>query len=550
GRPFDVDKDHDGINDSHSFILTGIPQGVNVRLFMIEAGQIYHVGFSFGGGAANVFSMNGSDSLDLGFLEIVPIGAATPQNNPLNNPNVTCAGLDGTLPSILNNPDTEGMTLQELLDEGFAALRENWILRARGFFAAAVAAAGDTPSNDRDVANLFYAGTRIVGLWYEIQPGTDPAAIQTLGDLLDRFGFTFVYGLRTNFRNLKPLNLQNDIPADCPTGADIQDFFVNVVRPEVVGAIGNINAVSQGVAKNWYVPLLDKLVKTDYADALLMKAGLKAALAAIDIQYYYNLDADIYKMIHGTQTMQDLLAGNFLKPRVPSATLVGAKLLLIQALKDAVAALGIMRNRPGAPEDYFEGLFGFSQKCAPFLQIAAFSAQTALEGTMEFELFGEVKFALDLPAFFRGVDGNALAPPFVKNAIVGLFPDITLGGVFPLGFIVAFPNGLFGLIPADVDVNINFDRDENSIPDILKLNFASEILDRIDTTNPPAALTEIVKFGYELLYKIFGDTLSDADVDALANAAPDFIPAAVVTAVAEFSLSIAEQFSDPMAWPF
>lgn len=547
GLPLDVDTDGDTVNDAHSFSLAGLPQGVPIRLFVVEKGQLYFLGFANGPGVANVFSLSGTDTLDLGLVSVIAaLGGAMPQFSPADNPNVLGVGTDFTLPSVLNNPDTTGMSLQELLAEGFAALRQNWILRARGFFKAAVEAAGTTPSQDRDAANLFYAGTRIISLWWEIQPGDNPAVYQTMGDLLERFGFTYTRGFRTNFRNLQALDLDNDIPADCPTGADIQDFFYNVVRPEVAGALNNLDMVSPNVSRRWYVPLLDKEVLSEYADALLLRAALKAALAAIDIQYYYDLDADFYKMIHGTQTMEDLLAGNFLKPKNPGANLEGARLLLIGALDDANTAMGLMRFRAGAPDTYLEGLFGFHPKCAPWLQIAAFSAKTAMQGKMEAELIlNEIRFGLNLPAFFMGVDINAMAPPFVLNAVSGLFPDPTFGGVFPNGALIDFPNGLFGFIPEGIELNVNMDLDDNGIPDIFLLNFvASMLLDMLDFTDPPAALEDTVFFGYTILYGIFGNTLNDADVAALAEAAPYFMPAPAITAVMEFFLRIGEQFSD------
>ncbi len=550
GKAFDLDTDGDHINDAYSFILTGIPQGVNVRLYFMENGQLYEFVYLDGGTPVNVFTLNGSDTLDLGFVQSIPEGVAGSQNSPGDDPNVTAQGLDLTMPAILNNPDTSGMTLQQLLAAGFAALRENWVVRANAYFGAAVDMAGTTPSNDRDVANLFYAGTRIVSLWYNIEPGTDPAVLQTFGDILDAFGYKYVNGLRTNFRNIKPLNLKNDVPADCPTGADLQEFLVNVARPEVVGAINNLNAVSSGVLKTWYVPLFkDRQVETDYADALLMRAALKACLAVIDIQDHYDLNADIYKMIHNTQTLEDLFAGTFLKPKGQGGNLNGEKSLFIEALDDCVAGLGLLRNRPNAPESYFVGLVGFSQKCAPFVQIAAFSVKTSLEGILEFELLDEIRFALDIPALFLGIDASLLVPPFVGNRIVGMFPDITLAGLFPNGFFVDFPNNLFGIIPEDVDVNINLDIDGNGLPDILLLNFCSVFLDEMDPSNPEQTLVDLVWAGHKILNTLLGNTLSETNVDDLCDAAPNFVPAPVATAVAEFLLTIGEQMSDPLTLP-
>jgi len=556
GMPLDVDTSEppDGIPDAHSFTLTGLPTDVAIQVYLVENGQIYPLVLLTGGGGTNTFSLSTEDPIDLGQVNI-SAGIALPNNNPAGSPGVTTLSSDPVVPSVLNSPVTAGMSLSELLDAGFSALADNWYLRARTFFKAAVELAGDTPSNNRDVANLFYAGTRMVSLWFDTYPGADPNVLESMGDVLDAFGFQFDFGLRGSLHNIQKLDLLNDIPADCPTGAELQDFFENIVRPEVVGAIANLDAVSPTVLKTWEVPLLHDTVLSDYADVLMLRAACKAGLAVLQIQYFYDMDANIYGLIHGSQTMQNLYGNGFLAPKNPAANLLPAKALLISALDDANTSMGMVRQRPGDPRNYFVGLFGFTPECAPFAQIAAFTGKVGLEGNIKFNVMGEVQVDINAPAFFTGLDGNALLMAFFTgNRITTLFPDPTFGGIFPLGSPVTLPNGMFGLmdlLPVPIELNFNFDGfNTNNVPDIVELvNYSSEILDLMLPEEPNYMATWLVTQGYDLLFALWGDTVGDTDVGALSTAAPDFVPAAVVYAVAEFCLKMTDQFSDPLFAP-
>ncbi len=553
GLPLDVDTNGDGTPDAHSFSLTGLPTGVVIQVYLVENGQLYPLVLLTGESGTNTFSLASDDPINLGFVQVVT-GIAVPQNNPVGLPGVTTFAPQPTPPPTLNSPATAGMSLSDLLNAGFEALAQNWFLRARTYFKAAVELAGNTASNDRDVANVFYAGTRLVSLWFDTYPGRDPAVLESMGDVLDAFGFQFVNGLRGSLHNIQKLDLLADVPAGCPSGADLQDFFQNVVRPEVEGAIANLNAVSPTVLKSWEVPLLHDTVTTDYADALMLRAAAKAALAVLQIQYFYNLDADIYGLIHGTQTMQDLFAAGFLSPKVPGANLEPSKALLIGALEDCVNGMGLIRQRPGDPRNYVVGLFGFTQECSPFAQIAAFAGKTGLEGNIKFNIMGELKVDIEAPVFFTGLNGNALVPPFTGNRITGLFPDPTFGGIFPLGSPFTFPNDIFGilnLLPIPLEMNFNFDGlNANSVPDIIELvNYSSEILALMEGEDPNFMATWLVTQVYDILSALFGETLGDVDVPALSNAAPDFVPASVVYAVAEFCLKMTDQFCDPLFPP-
>jgi len=554
GMPLDVDTNGDGIPDARSFTLTGLPTDVPIQVYLMENGQIYPLVLVTGPGTGtNTFSLSTNDPIDLGFV-MIATGIAIPQNNPAGTPGVTTLDPDPVVPSVLYNPSTAGMPLDELLDAGFSDLSDNWHLRARTYFKAAVELTGDTPGNDRDVANLFYAGTRMVSLWLDTYPGADPNVLESLGDILDAFGFQFDFGLRGSLHNIHKLDLENDIPADCPTGAELQDFFENIVRPEVEEAIANLNAVSPTVLKTWEAPLLHNTVISDYADVLMLRAACKAFLAALQIQYFYDLDADIYGLIHGGQTMQSLLAGTFLSPKNPGADLQASKALLISALDDAVKGMGLVRQRPGDPHNFLLGLFGFTPECAALAQMVVSTCKTALEGNINFNLAGEFLVDINAPVFFTGLDVNALAMPFTGNHITGLFPDPTFGGIFPLGFPITFPNDLFGLIsriPIPIEMDFNFDGiNTNSVPDIVELfNSSHETLILMQPEEPDYFVTWLVTQGYDLLFALWGDTVGDTDVAAVAEAALDFVPTAVIYAVAEFALTMEDQFCGPLFPP-
>ncbi|MBI3610868.1 MAG: hypothetical protein HY204_09235 [Nitrospirae bacterium] len=89
-------------NGNFSFTLTGIPVGVNIRVYLVEGGGIFPVYFDTNGDGVpdtNVFSLSSVVTINLGFVDTNvagQIGRAIPQNNPTGNPGVS-GGTENTV---------------------------------------------------------------------------------------------------------------------------------------------------------------------------------------------------------------------------------------------------------------------------------------------------------------------------------------------------------------------------------------------------------------------------------------------------------------------
>jgi hypothetical protein len=278
----DVDKDGDGINESFSFTLTGIPIDSDVGIYLVENGGIYPLYFDSDGDGipdTNVFSLSSDTVVNLGFVDTNiegQDGRAIPENNPADNPSVVAQAEDTDLPDSFNEPDTSGLTLGQLNSRGLEALKDAWVLRAKTYFEAAENLAGSSVSNDADTARFFYALTRVAALGFDTYSDYIPNnGLNTLGDILDGFGLP---ADDTKRSNLAAIMFPDPLPSDSPSGNELQSFLNDVVFPELEGAINNLNTVSEAFNTHWTEPIDDEIVESDNGDVLFFKAMFKGSL--------------------------------------------------------------------------------------------------------------------------------------------------------------------------------------------------------------------------------------------------------------------------------
>jgi hypothetical protein len=186
-------------NGNFPFTLTGIPVGENVGIYLIEGGEIFPLYFDSDGGGnfdTNVFILSSTSTIDLGFVNVDvegQYGKAIPENNPSDNPNVTSGTENVDIPTILNQPDTSGLTLSQLITKGLDALKDVWCLRAKVYFEAAVDLAESDTSNDADTARFFYALTRVAAVGFDTY-GDGVADNMTLQpEAISKVSFTMLY---------------------------------------------------------------------------------------------------------------------------------------------------------------------------------------------------------------------------------------------------------------------------------------------------------------------------------------------------------------------
>jgi len=445
------------VNGNFSFTLTGIPVGENVGIYLIEGG-IFPLYFdSDGDPDTNVFILSSTSTIDLGFVDIDlegQYGKAIPENNPLDNPNVTSGTENVDIPTILNQPDTSGLTLSQLITKGLDAFKVPWCLRAKVYFEAAVNLAGSDTSNDADTARFFYALTRVAAVGFDTY-GDGVADNNSLGGILDGFGSPSDDTKRSNF---EAISFPEPLPDNSPTGSDLQSFLYDVVRLEIKGAIDNLAPISENFSKQWTEPFDNETVESDYGDVLFFMAMFKGALATIYTQNAYNLDADIDKAVNNDKTTDDFLKdeSNFLALSTsPGSDLIDAKSNFNSAFDDLDNAIEWMQSESDPQEDDFINLGDSTDAEIIQAQADIDDAQNSLNvpTVMNDNEDPANAFTLDMSVFFAGLDFRSpnLLPPFFADDPEGLFPDPTFEGTFGAG----------------IDLNEDIDPPDG-IPDILQ----------------------------------------------------------------------------------
>lgn len=449
------------VNGNFPFTLTGIPVVENVGIYLIEAGGIFPLYFDSDGDGnpdTNVFILSSASTIDLGFVDTDvegQHGKAIPENDPSDNPNITSETENVDIPTILNQPDTSGLTLSQLITEGLDALKDVWFLRAKAYFEAAVDLAGSDTSNDANTARFFYALTRVAAVGFDTY-GDGVANNNSLGGILDGFGSPSDDTKRSNF---EAISFPEILPDDSPTGSDLQSFLYDAVRPEIEGAIDNLDAISENFSKQWTEPFNNETVESDHGDVLFFRATFKGVLATIYTQNAYNLDADIDEAINNdNKTTESFLndESNFLALSTSfGSDLIGAKNNFDSALEDLDNAIEWMQSESDPQEDDFINL-GDSTN-AEIIQARADidDAQNSLNvpTVMNDNEDPANAFTLDMSVFFAGLDFRSpnLLPPFSADDPAGLFPDPTFGGIFG----------------PEIDLNEDIDP-ADGIPDILQ----------------------------------------------------------------------------------
>jgi hypothetical protein len=275
----------DLMDELYAFAFTDIPVLRDIRIYLSVKGEIFPMYFDSDGDGnpdTNVFSLTSDTNVSLGYLDINDTdqnGRAIPELNPAANPHVS-AGIENTdFPDCLNQPDTSELTLNQLVTQGLDALKAGWVIRAKAYFEDAEDQAGSSISNEADTARFFYALTRVAVLGLESYSNEIPdSCLNTLADILDAFSFP-AEDRRSS--TLDAIFLVDPLPANFPDAAGRQSFMNDVVVPEIEGALGNFDAVSEEFNRQWTEPNNKEIVNSDYRDVQFFEAAFKEALALI-----------------------------------------------------------------------------------------------------------------------------------------------------------------------------------------------------------------------------------------------------------------------------
>jgi hypothetical protein len=303
----------------------------------------------------------------------------------------------------------------------------------------------------------------VIALGFDTYSDGNSTDMNRLADILDRFGCDTSMSKRSNLSAISCPDPNKSIPVPMPNDSPTMDelgSFINIrVRPEIEGALSNLNNVSSLFNKTWIFE--GNSVESDYGDVLMIRALSKGSLANIDIGNAINLSMDIDAENNNTNNnAQAFLANNpnFLTLGAnPLPLLASAKTQLNSGLDDMTSAINFIRAETDTQNNDFINLGNNtpSEIDEALLDIADAKASMDVPTVVsDNDITTGNEFTLSMSPFFAGlINPRNLLPPFTGNT-PGMFSDLTLGG--------SLPN-------APTDININEDvNPADGVPDILQ----------------------------------------------------------------------------------
>jgi hypothetical protein len=408
--------------------------------------------------AAPLGDIDGDGDLDADdarlILEVL-VGARVPDTPPAIH--FTAAG-DVNDDGIINNLDAvllQGRSAQQLMALnalGLAKLQDGDTAGARNLFKDAVLAAANQTFNEADTAHFFLALTRAAVVGFDLSSDGHTSDLNRAADFLELFGCSQT---RRHPLDLQGIFCPSLLPANAPRGGDVQNFLNNVARPELEGAVSNLQAVSTSFNRLWAEPMHNEQVESDYGDVVFFRATIKALLASIVIQNAYNVDVDIDDLRNDTATALSNNPNFLTLSGASGANLSEAKRLLSEALDDLAAAIDAIQTETDDQSDDLINLLDRTAQQIAQARADIADARLALDGptrVRDNNADPTDDFTLNLQPFFTGLNFRSpnLLPPFTGNSPSGLFPDPTFGG----------------MLGAELDFNEDLDGDD--IPDILQ----------------------------------------------------------------------------------
>jgi hypothetical protein len=346
--------------------------------------------------------------------------------------------------------------------EALRVLNSGDIVGAHDLFRAAVIKHDGEGSNDEDTANFFYALTRVLVTWLDYESDGADNGLNNIGDFLDAFGCN---PNQRDFDVIDPgdyvdLYCPAVIPGSAPDGPEIRAFIANVVRPEVMAAIDNLDRVSSDFNILWTEPEGNTRIESDHGDVLVIKALFKYIMGSIHVYEAYNADINVKSDID-TDTVGDFLARNSGFPVLQNpSNLAQAKTYYIDALKDLRDGLDKITKEGDSQTDDFINLANESEQEMQEIFADIDNARACLDGPCTVD---DNKTAdpnddtdMDISRYFAGlVDFGSLLPAINDEGPESLLPDPTFDGL--LVKVDGFP-------PSELNIDVN----DNDIADSIE----------------------------------------------------------------------------------
>lgn len=323
---------------------------------------------------------------------------------------------------------------------GLTAITQREIFKAEELFGSANLGYKGQVSNNADTARFFYALTKIASLWFDMNSDGNPNnGLCTLGDILDAFGYSYSARDPWSFSNFSE-SWPETLPSSSPTEGELQAFLYDVVRPEIECAINSFDMIMQSFSVEWTDPFSGTSTESDYGDVLFCRAIAKAVLALINIQYAYNLDADINAQVKNQSTIQSFLED---KPGIltlkDALYLSTAKTYLYGALGDINDTIDCIQAETDDQSNDLISLAGTTPDEIAEAKSCIAEAQEGLDGPYYTTHDGGT--TINVSKFFAGINLRSMLPSFEEDNASGLLPDPSFGGILVI-FKATDPNDL------------------------------------------------------------------------------------------------------------
>ncbi|NOX08863.1 MAG: HYR domain-containing protein [Gammaproteobacteria bacterium] len=174
--------------------------------------------------------------------------------------------------------------------------------------------------NERDMANFMYAFSRVMAVDSNVGVLTGNP-LTNIADLLNGFGCSADAPLHETNSSMTCVSdtggsSPNVYPVGSPTASDVQDFLTNTLKPELVGAVANLDAISTSFNMSWTSlrnpnnTHTDVNLESDYGDVLFLRSSMNAGLANLlmSILAHDMAAADIDDLHNNPITTQAFLA--------------------------------------------------------------------------------------------------------------------------------------------------------------------------------------------------------------------------------------------------
>lgn len=334
---------------------------------------------------------------------------------------------------------TQVVEVQALIDQGKSSLQSHNILAARDAFSQAVSMA---PENQE--ANLLYGVTRILAVAEDGQ-SLNTTDLDSVREILELAGVSFtnfnIYGM--NYTS--PHRFADSTPR---TGA-VLDFLKTKALPEIEGAVGNLNKVTDPAFASVLAPAAIARtsgtdITVDYADALVLKALVNAAKCNLNLLLVYNLDIsipDIQSNPDQLITYKKLLKGPGFLSLQEQGRLTTAKEALISFIDTYNAAIPVLMARTPGTNHLFvidvpvpgELALTASDQLNEISMVLQ-EIKEALNGPHVFTAGGWLEGrTVDLSKFFSATDPINIRSNLINCSSGTVFTDPTLNGLFPQG---------------------------------------------------------------------------------------------------------------------